>query len=55
MLGNMTVREPDAGLEAFLTAEAGEHRESFESFVSALYAPFAETLSIWESAIRRRC
>jgi len=53
MLGKMPARGPDAELEAFLTAEAAEHRESFESFVGALPTPFAETLALWEDSIRR--
>jgi D-sedoheptulose 7-phosphate isomerase len=46
-------RDSDAALDAFLSAEAGEHRESFESCMAGLQAPFAQTLALWESAIRR--
>jgi len=46
-------RDVDVELDAFLTAEAAEHRESFESFIAALNGPFAQTLSIWEASIRR--
>jgi D-sedoheptulose 7-phosphate isomerase len=46
-------RDSDAALDAFLSAEAGEHRESFESCMAGLQAPFAQTLALWETAIRR--
>jgi len=48
-----TARDPDAELDAFLSAEAAEHRESFESCLAGLRAPFAQTLSLWEASIRR--
>ena len=48
-----TARDPDAELDAFLSAEAAEHRESFESCLAGLRAPFARTLSLWEASIRR--
>ncbi|HWG30777.1 MAG TPA: D-sedoheptulose 7-phosphate isomerase [Steroidobacteraceae bacterium] len=48
-----TARDPDAELDAFLSAEAAEHRESFESCMAGLRAPFAQTLSLWEASIRR--
>lgn len=43
----------DAELDAFLKAEAAEHRESFESCMAGLRAPFAEVLALWEASIRR--
>ncbi|HXZ59971.1 MAG TPA: SIS domain-containing protein [Steroidobacteraceae bacterium] len=46
-------RNPYAELDAFLTAEAVDHRESFESCMAGLRVPFAQTLSIWEASIRR--
>lgn len=39
-------------LEAFLAAEAAEHRAVFESFLKSLSAPFSTMLSIWESSVR---
>ena len=48
-----SARDPDAELDAFLSAEAAEHRESFESCMAGLRAPFAQTLSLWEASIRR--
>ena len=48
-----TARDPDGELDAFLSAEAAEHRESFESCMAGLRAPFAQTLSLWEASIRR--
>jgi len=48
-----TPASPDAELGAFLAAEAAEHRESFESCMAGLQAPFAHMLSIWEASIRR--
>lgn len=48
-----TALSPDAELSAFLAAEAADHRESFESSVAGLHAPFAHMLSIWEASIRR--
>src|SRR6185437_16357251 len=35
------------------SAEAAEHRESFESCMAGLHAPFAQTLDLWEASIRR--
>jgi D-sedoheptulose 7-phosphate isomerase len=43
----------DAELNAFLAAEAAEHRESFEACMAGVQEPFAHTLSIWEASIRR--
>jgi D-sedoheptulose 7-phosphate isomerase len=43
----------DTELNALLAAEAAEHRESFEACMAGLQEPFARTLSIWESSIRR--
>lgn len=43
----------DAELDAFLNAEAAEHRESFESCMAGLRAPFADMLALWEASIRR--
>jgi D-sedoheptulose 7-phosphate isomerase len=45
--------DSDVELDAFLTAEAAEHRESFESCMAGLHAPFAQTLALWEASIRR--
>lgn len=46
-------RDSDTELDAFLKAEAAEHRESFESCMAGLQAPFAQTLALWEASIRR--
>ena len=46
-------RDSDVELDAFLAAEASEHRESFESCMAGLQIPFAQTLSIWEASIRQ--
>jgi D-sedoheptulose 7-phosphate isomerase len=40
-------------VEGFLRSEAQEHRETFESLTRALGGPLAQTLSQWESCIRR--
>ncbi len=54
MLGQLAAaRDPDIELDAFLSAEAAEHRQTFDSCVAGLNAPFAEVLSLWEGAIRR--
>jgi D-sedoheptulose 7-phosphate isomerase len=45
--------DSSADLEGFLRAEASEHREAFESLMRGLDKPFSQTLSIWESCIRR--
>ena len=45
--------DSQAELDAFLTAEAAEHREVFESCISGLQGPFTAVLSIWEASIRR--
>jgi D-sedoheptulose 7-phosphate isomerase len=45
--------DSDAELDAFLSAEAAEHRESFESCMVGLQAPFTQTLALWEASIRR--
>jgi D-sedoheptulose 7-phosphate isomerase len=42
-----------ADIDAFLRTEAAEHREAFESLLNSLAAPFSQTLSMWESCIRR--
>jgi len=43
----------DIDIDAFLRTEAAEHREAFESLLRSLEAPFSQTLSMWESCIRR--
>jgi D-sedoheptulose 7-phosphate isomerase len=45
-------RTAGAELEAFVAAEADEHRAAFEAFLKGLSAPFASMLSIWESSVR---
>jgi len=45
--------DSDVELDAFLSAEAAEHRESFESCMAGLQGPFAQTLAVWEASIRR--
>src|SRR5690242_7742532 len=42
----------DAALEAFVAAEAAEHRSAFEACLKGLSPPFSATLAIWESAVR---
>jgi D-sedoheptulose 7-phosphate isomerase len=42
----------DVGIEAFLRAEADEHRAAFESLMRVLEQPVVDILSIWEAAIR---
>lgn len=39
-------------LERFIAAEAEEHRQAFEAFLSDLNTPFQSVLSIWETSIR---
>jgi D-sedoheptulose 7-phosphate isomerase len=39
-------------IDAFLQREAEEHRLAFEAFLGALRDPFAQTLEIWQSALR---
>ncbi len=36
----------------FLEREAKEHRLAFDAFISALAAPFAATLALWQGALR---
>jgi D-sedoheptulose 7-phosphate isomerase len=39
-------------IDAFLQREAEEHRLAFEAFLGALREPFAQTLEIWQGALR---
>jgi D-sedoheptulose 7-phosphate isomerase len=39
-------------LKAFLSQEAAEHREAFESLLRGYENPFSQILSIWEHSIR---
>jgi D-sedoheptulose 7-phosphate isomerase len=45
-------RSPNLDIEAFLSAEAQEHRDAFESMIRELARPFAQILDICEKSIR---
>src|SRR5215470_5977136 len=45
-------RSAGAELEAFVAAEAAEHRAVFEAFLTGLSEPFSAMLSVWESSLR---
>jgi D-sedoheptulose 7-phosphate isomerase len=45
-------RSPALDIEAFLSAEADEHRDAFEGMIRELAHPFSKILNIWEKAIR---
>jgi D-sedoheptulose 7-phosphate isomerase len=47
------VADSGTDIEEFLRSEAGEHRDTFESLLRGLHEPFSQTLSIWETCIRR--